>query len=211
MSFAEPFIEAVPQILILICICFLDIKVLKPNGPDIFSLPPFFWVTFSTSVLSASLGISKFLKIGPCRLVSNQGVLGGFGNVGFLVLMINVASTLLLKGFLLVVIGKGINPGSRGVFQNFSKIEDILSWIGFCYLPSMLYVCSMHIYLHLCTFLKILLIVLGHFGFFDICWFQENGLSHFSLSSSGFDSSFLNLDFRTATREKMWYLFWWRV
>ena len=46
--------------------------------------PNLFIVTFVTSVLTATLGIAKFLKIGPCRLVPDQGSLGGHGTLAFL-------------------------------------------------------------------------------------------------------------------------------
>ena len=60
-----------------------------------------FWTTFSLSVFSATFGIAKFLKVGPCRLVSSHGPLGGIGSIGFLTLMLNIASTLVLKGNML--------------------------------------------------------------------------------------------------------------
>ena len=62
-----------------------------------------FLVTFALSVFSATFGIAKFLKSGPCRLLPNDGPIGGYGTVPFLLLMANIASTILAKGFLLTV------------------------------------------------------------------------------------------------------------
>ena len=66
---SEPFLEAVPQIHILLILWVLNDKItLRPD-------PGLFIATF-TSVISAALGIAKFLKIGPCRLVPEQAPLG---------------------------------------------------------------------------------------------------------------------------------------
>ena len=45
---------------------------------------PLYLVTSLTSLLSAAFGMAKFLKTGPCRLVSNDGLLGGYFQLGFI-------------------------------------------------------------------------------------------------------------------------------
>jgi hypothetical protein len=65
---------------------------------DAGSLDAQFGYTFSLSVVSASLGIAKFLKLGPCRLVPGDGPLGGYCQPSFLLLVVNNAVWLVGKG-----------------------------------------------------------------------------------------------------------------
>ena len=60
------------------------------------TVDPFHWktlLTFSLSVLSAAFGMSRFFNVGPCRLVPY-----GKMNVGFLFLVISIATCLVGKG-----------------------------------------------------------------------------------------------------------------
>ena len=61
----------------------------------------FFIATFASSVFSASKGIAGFLLHGPCKLVPTDGLFGGMGKLGFILLVLNIASTLCGKGVLL--------------------------------------------------------------------------------------------------------------
>ena len=61
----------------------------------------FFLATFISSVFSASKGIAGFLLHGPCKLVPTDGLFGGMGKLGFILLVLNIASTLCGKGVLL--------------------------------------------------------------------------------------------------------------
>lgn len=99
---SEPFLESIPQIIILLIMSVKDYEIIFTNKVTTWSERlPLFVVTFILSVFSATLGIAKFLKVGPCRLISSQGSLGGLGSLGFLTLWVNIASTLLLKGSML--------------------------------------------------------------------------------------------------------------
>ena len=125
-----------PQIHILLILWVLNDKItLRPD-------PGLFIATFTTSVLSAALGIAKFLKIGPCRLVPEEGPLGGHGSMAFLVLMINIFSTIMAKGFLLPALGYGIEFKGHGLVEpltkNLSSLVGI--WFAACYLPQLIYV-----------------------------------------------------------------------
>ena len=60
------------------------------------TVDPFHWktlLTFSLSVLSAAFGMSRFFNVGPCRLVPY-----GKMNVGFLFLVISIATCMVGKG-----------------------------------------------------------------------------------------------------------------
>ena len=123
----ESLIEAVPQVHILICLFLIDTPLIYHRQTMLFSL------TFASSAISAILGIAKFLKVGPCRIVPNEGILGGFGQAGFMLLYINIGSTILSKGFVVSAIGL------RSKF----KTSAICTWIGLNYLPNLLYVSSL--------------------------------------------------------------------
>ena len=131
---SEPFLEAVPQIHILLILWVLNPKI------TFFVNPELFIATFSTSVITATLGIAKFLKIGPCRLVPDQGPLGGHGTLAFLMLMLNIASTIVSKGIMLTAIGYDTGPGS--LFYGYPDGQNMAIgvWLAICYLPQLLYV-----------------------------------------------------------------------
>ena len=114
-----------PQIHILLILWVLNSEITSELNK------PLFITTFATSVLTATLGIAKFLKTGPCRLVPDQGPLGGHGTLAFLMLMLNIASTIVCKGIML----PAIQAGSYHLHQSV-----IGEWISICYLPQLLYV-----------------------------------------------------------------------
>jgi len=87
-----------------------------------------------------TLGI---LKTGPCRLVPDQGPLGGHGTLGFLMLMLNIESTIISKGIMLPALGFGI-PGAGYTFSGEPLFNSPLIligvWIAKCYLPQLIFV-----------------------------------------------------------------------
>ena len=129
---SEPFLEAVPQIHILLALWVLNETITFSLNPNLFI------ATFSSSVLTATLGIAKFLKVGPCRLVPDEGILGGHGNLSFLLIMVNIATTILSKGFLLPAIAYDNELNSLVPLVDVKL--GILIWILVSYLPQMLYV-----------------------------------------------------------------------
>ena len=54
-------------------------------------------VTFFTSLVSAGKGIATLLKEGPLKLVPSQGLLGGYCQIGFILVFVNVVATLVGK------------------------------------------------------------------------------------------------------------------
>ena len=64
-------------------------------------LDPLFLATHLTSVISASKGIADFLMNGPCKLVPNEGLCGGMGRMGYILLCLNIGLTLWGKGILI--------------------------------------------------------------------------------------------------------------
>ena len=58
---------------------------------------PLYLVTTVTSFLSAGFGMAKFLKTGPCRLVSNDGLLGGYFQLGFIFNFIHILVLVIIR------------------------------------------------------------------------------------------------------------------
>ena len=141
-SISEAFVEAVPQLHLLLCFAVME-PTLFVQGTD--SNRTMFLITLSSSIFCAAFGITKFMKTGPCRLVSDGGFGGGFVKLGFLLAMVNVCSILLSKGFLVLLFGHIFGPSH--------DLPAIGAWIGINYIPHMIYVRKLHntskdIYLH---------------------------------------------------------------
>lgn len=88
-------------------------------------------VTFCLSVLSASLGIVKFLKVGPCRLLSYNKI-----DLGFFLLTLNIATCIIWKGFILQWMELG------------DDIFGVMLWISVSILPQMAFVGSIFSYIN---------------------------------------------------------------
>ena len=142
-SFSEPFLEAVPQVMVMLCIAFLSgnscgsrVCGCAPQNCGIVSLnpsvDPFFFGTFCLSVFSASFGMTRFLKVGPMNLVPRNSY-----GLSFFIALFLVAITVVSKGAALAAL---ISEGS-------SYITDIIFWLATCVLPSFFYV-STNILLH---------------------------------------------------------------
>ena len=56
-----------------------------------------FWISFLTSFISAGLGMAKSLKIGPCRILPDKGLLGGLLTVRFILIFFACSGTLFGK------------------------------------------------------------------------------------------------------------------
>ena len=93
---SEPFLESVPQIYILSVIWPLE----AGDSCSPVNSYPLFITTFATSVLTASFGISKFLKSGPCHIIRNDSYFMGFGTLSYILLLINIIATLVGKGII---------------------------------------------------------------------------------------------------------------
>ena len=125
---------------ILLCLWLQENKLIEEGNQT------FFIVTLTTSLFSTAFGISKFLKSGPCRLVPNEGCLGGFGTLGFILLFFSVAFSLASKGILLAISGidglEGIVVANSSVARRdgWSKVDAIFAWGGLNLAPQFVYV-----------------------------------------------------------------------
>ena len=88
------------------------------------------------SILSGGLGIAKFLKGGPCKVLpETSGFLGGFVSLGLPAVVLSIIATILGKGFMLPI--AAYNSENYGFGLRFA---DIAMWIGFNWIPSLIYV-----------------------------------------------------------------------
>ena len=125
----EPMLESIPQTHILLCLAGQNQSIII--GDDSTQ----FFITFVSSFMSASFALTKFLKMGPCRLVPNEGRLGGYFERGFICLLVNIALTILMKGANLT---NGILLKDREIITD--KIWISIYWISLNILPQLIYV-----------------------------------------------------------------------
>merc|ERR1712086_1244336 len=76
VSSLEPFVEAIPQVHILLVILMASLggpgKSSNYNNGVFDPRSGLFLPTFLTSIFSATFGMSKFLKVGPCPIVPRK-------------------------------------------------------------------------------------------------------------------------------------------
>ena len=98
------------------------------------------WLSFSISVSSATFGLSKFLKIGPVKIVNHGSEIGHAPLLGFGITMIIIASFMISKAvwvFLSVFNEEYPYPG-HGVPSTISQVY--LFWLLFSMTPQILMV-----------------------------------------------------------------------
>ena len=161
--FSEPFLEAVPQVLVLICISYLSgiplfqhpvvglseggyidcqanncgIATLKFNKRTWNGTGNWeFMGTFLLSLCSCCFGMSRFLKNGPMTLVPRNK----YGASFFAILPTVTAS----------IFGKGVILGCLVAFSDLSEDRSLIAWsvpiwFGFCLLPHFVYVSTINL------------------------------------------------------------------
>ena len=111
----EPFLESVPQVHIILMVTIGSTATVDPTAPLAIA-------TFSLSVFAAAFGITKFFSVGPCRLIPYDKM-----NLGFFLMMLNVASCL---------VGKLALAGGNGT--NFAY--EIGTWVSLSIVPQVVFV-----------------------------------------------------------------------
>ena len=90
-----------------------------------------FILSFTTSIISASWGMSRLLLSGPSKFVRKTGRLGGYFQWGFVLLILSIMSGIIAKAaWLPLVINWPTNLGSLGA----------ILWIGVSLIPQLLLV-----------------------------------------------------------------------
>ena len=90
-----------------------------------------FLVGFTSSVLSASLGMARLLMNGPSKVVKKQGPLGGYAQVGFALVMLQIICVLVAKALWM--------PFSLGRVGRGEPIYALV-WIGVSLAPQLILV-----------------------------------------------------------------------
>ena len=116
VSGVEPFIESVPQVYWIVCVwmitgCIGPGELPEDQGWSQGSEPTFKTdytglITFVSSILSASYGLTNFFRVGPLKVIPNQPA-SGFGHLSFFLIFVSVASSLVAKG---IVVMYGMYP-----------------------------------------------------------------------------------------------------
>ena len=118
----EPFVESVPQVFVLLGIWFAtELPIIPLYNPD----DGFGWLLFVTSVLSATFGITNFLKVGPMRVVPADKYCGGFCHLSFPLVFTTVLTSLLAKGFTMGIYMMG-GPESKDWYIPVSLVSLFL-------------------------------------------------------------------------------------
>jgi hypothetical protein len=109
ISEMEVFVESVATVLVMTVIMMTTLG-LGPEGNKqreeiiggYYSADQYlFFFSLATSILSASLGLAKSLKTGPCKILQDGGAAGGFLTGRFLLLLLSCGATLVSKGLAL--------------------------------------------------------------------------------------------------------------
>ena len=111
-------------------IYFRDYRIFgHANEYNFIGIPKFtmFWITLSISVFSGSLGMAKFLKLGPCQIVPTEE-----WNFGFFLVFFSIATTLVGKSLVLAF--------TIGDAKNNDYIIRCVNWVCSCLLPQLLLV-----------------------------------------------------------------------
>ena len=120
----EPFLESVPQVHIILMVVFGSVsgatRTIDPFDPQAI-------VTFSMSVFAATLGITKFFSVGPCRLIPYDKM-----NLGFFLMMVNIACCAVGKGYILVIAASAKGAREYGY--------TIGLWVSFSIVPQVVFV-----------------------------------------------------------------------
>ena len=122
----EPYVEAVPTVLILLALAFRNPDLFIGKEENFLGIrkTDMFITTFSISVFSGSFGMAKFLKLGPCQIVPSQDM-----HCGFFFVFMTMATTLVSKG---CVLAFSLTWDSNPTYE-YSTI--CLIWISSCILP----------------------------------------------------------------------------
>ena len=145
----EPYLEAWPSIIIMTVIYVSTLYVGVPFGypdqdwwcekhPDQmnrcavfggFGGVPWFFTTYVISIITGSLGITKFLQVGPFSLLSNEGALGGICKWRFFLAYLAVMFSIVTKGFLIGIF-ISFARWSTGIMHRFGTSDDTQTLIA---------------------------------------------------------------------------------
>ena len=124
----EPFTESVPMILFQL---FLGATTLCVGPTNFFGV-----VTFGTSIISASYGLTNFLRVGPLKAIPDYPF-SGHGHLSFWLIFLSIATSLVTKGLASIYTGFCVFWCEKD--KQFTVTPESVG-IGFClmFLPQIL-------------------------------------------------------------------------
>ena len=193
----EPFLEAAPSIIIMtiiwvslgdniytvnsidcsadkICTSFDPICTGKKNSCAVFGGfggVEWFFMTYAISVFTGGLGITKFLQIGPCSVLTEEGPLGGTLTGGFIFTYLAVMFSLLTKGLFIAIFVGSLEWTFSFEFFGYSQSSQsfafvfaimLLTLFLFTLLPNILMSFLIILYTTSCSGKKFLKIIVGY-------------------------------------------------
>merc|ERR1719203_2256779 len=127
MSSIEPFLESIPQCHVLLTILLASQKIpfrTDTYNEGVIEASYFFTATFLTSIFSATFGMTKLLKIGPCAIVSRTKY-----GLGFMLIFLSILFCMGGKGILLAQMIADLGFYDSG----------LILCLGTCYILPMFY------------------------------------------------------------------------
>ena len=97
----EPFLESLPTIIVLNYCRDWQYEVYGSFNEDIFGSYTLFYTTFIVSIMSASFGVTSFLKNGPYAMLPNDGLFGGILTWRFIVALLACCFTIFGKIYMI--------------------------------------------------------------------------------------------------------------
>ena len=147
LMFSEPFLESIPQVVMMLMFqchsAFTYLPAENITWSNIF--PTIFTLNFCVSLVSGSLGISKLLKVGPCRLVKYDGL-----NISFVFIVLSNLACILGKGTMLFTILFGNFVGQNNILPSFMKVA--MTWTVICTVPHLFLVSTVLTFFRLLKF-----------------------------------------------------------
>jgi len=144
ISSLEPYLESIPQVLIQTSIM-IQLRLDREEFRVIFGSSTFFLISYSLSIFSATFGLAKFLKSGPCHLIPSEGYFDGYLTLGFCLVFVSSMAGTLQKGFSLgFLIGhRNLTNSTSNIVENSTSniVEDrdrylvTLAWCAIVLLP----------------------------------------------------------------------------
>ena len=138
----ECFVESIPQthltwILLVVMLCVRRPVASGQPGKELYERTAekeaLFFLSFATSVISASLGMSRLLLKGPSKFIRKVGRLGGYCQWGFVLLILSIMTGIVSKAAWL--------PFMTNIYDRHNKVsQGVVLWIGVSLIPQLLLV-----------------------------------------------------------------------
>ena len=170
--FAECFVESIPQT----HLTWILMLMVGGSGPGTSGLEKLsgdstyklvlLYLSFTTSVISASLGMSQLLLNGPSKFVRKTGRLGGYFQWGFVLLILSIMSGIVSKAAWLPMVINDMGPQGG--------VQAAILWIGVSLLPQLLLVQAVVSMDQFCHFKTKIIFVSGPFFAYLLLWMQKS-------------------------------------